>query len=469
MIKIKIHRGTHQIGGCATEIECNGERILIDLGANLPGMDENAHISDQELLDSVFGKDRSKKYNAVLFSHYHGDHYGLYKGIPDDIPLYIGKTAKGILKIVTSYIDRNEEIKGSSIINCMKTYEDKKTIEELQQMEITPISVDHSALDAYMFLIKAEGKKILFTGDFRDHGIANNKGQLWETIEDVGKVDVLITEGTMLSRTMETKLNIVHTEKELGKKAGEFFSKKKYNFVLVSSTNLDSIMEFYHNTPADKWFICDHYQAKLIMCAVENKHNYYEEYQGKHEPEGHFPGYAKHIILTSEGEEGERKIRVRMMLNNKGKELKKYKHLPLYFEYKEMNDSTLENGFVMLVRPNRFREKNGLNLFEKVVDKYTTEYNDETNMIYSMWQGYLKGDSEDKDITRLVGDQKELIHLHTSGHAYVETIAKLIDKVKPEIIIPMHTEMADSFKDFEEFAEQSKKVKVLQDNQEFFI
>lgn len=35
MIRIKIHRGTHQIGGCATEIECDGERVLIDLGANL--------------------------------------------------------------------------------------------------------------------------------------------------------------------------------------------------------------------------------------------------------------------------------------------------------------------------------------------------------------------------------------------------------------------------------------------------
>ena len=97
MIRIKIHRGTHQIGGCATEIECDGERILIDLGANLPGSDEEAAISDSKLLDSVFGVHRKRHFDAILFSHYHGDHYGLYKEIPEGIPLYIVSCAKHIL------------------------------------------------------------------------------------------------------------------------------------------------------------------------------------------------------------------------------------------------------------------------------------------------------------------------------------------------------------------------------------
>lgn len=70
MISIKIHRGTHQSGGCCTEIKANGKRALIDFGANLPGADENADIKDNESAD------------AVLFSHYHGDHYGLYKRVP---------------------------------------------------------------------------------------------------------------------------------------------------------------------------------------------------------------------------------------------------------------------------------------------------------------------------------------------------------------------------------------------------
>jgi len=33
--KITIYRGSHQIGGCATEICAQGNRIVIDFGANL--------------------------------------------------------------------------------------------------------------------------------------------------------------------------------------------------------------------------------------------------------------------------------------------------------------------------------------------------------------------------------------------------------------------------------------------------
>lgn len=36
-MKIQIHRGARQIGGCITEIATEGCRILIDLGSNLPG------------------------------------------------------------------------------------------------------------------------------------------------------------------------------------------------------------------------------------------------------------------------------------------------------------------------------------------------------------------------------------------------------------------------------------------------
>ena len=36
-MKIIIYRGTHQIGGCITEIQSNnGTRIAIDIGENLP-------------------------------------------------------------------------------------------------------------------------------------------------------------------------------------------------------------------------------------------------------------------------------------------------------------------------------------------------------------------------------------------------------------------------------------------------
>ena len=36
MVKIKIHRGTHQIGGSVVEIKTEKSRIFIDFGEELP-------------------------------------------------------------------------------------------------------------------------------------------------------------------------------------------------------------------------------------------------------------------------------------------------------------------------------------------------------------------------------------------------------------------------------------------------
>lgn len=36
-IKIDIHRGTHQIGGCVTEISAGNDKVFIDFGSDLPG------------------------------------------------------------------------------------------------------------------------------------------------------------------------------------------------------------------------------------------------------------------------------------------------------------------------------------------------------------------------------------------------------------------------------------------------
>ena len=95
----------------------------------------------------------------------------------------------------------------------------------------------------------------------------------------IGKIDLLITEGTMLSRMGETQRNSIRTEAELGRRAEELFQANKESVILVSSTNLDSIMEFYHAVPWGRDFVCDAYQAKLILTAMADKGKYYPKYR----------------------------------------------------------------------------------------------------------------------------------------------------------------------------------------------
>jgi len=92
-MKITIHRGIDQIGGCITEIATDNARILIDLGQNLP--DSEGVVSD-DLSNSEAIEKITQGVDAIFYTHYHGDHLGLFHYVPDDVRQYIGKVAKRV-------------------------------------------------------------------------------------------------------------------------------------------------------------------------------------------------------------------------------------------------------------------------------------------------------------------------------------------------------------------------------------
>jgi ribonuclease J len=306
-------------------------------------------------------------------------------------------------------------------------------------IRVKPMVVDHSALDAYMFLIEADGKRTLFTGDFREHGITGQGDRLEKMLKKyVGsKVDLLITEGTMLSRIHESNENKIITEKDLGTKAKDIFlcDENKYCFVLVSSTNLDSIMEFYHAIPYNRALVCDAYQAEIMKIAMEDKEKYYKEYR----PD--FLGGVKRPVYIV-GDVGE-------FHNVKG-----YRRADI----KKMK----EKGFVMFIRANANPSaKKGR--FDIILDCFAK---DNPLIVYSMWEGYLQGKHRNESLVKFLGDFRTE-HLHTSGHAYIDTIKKVIDIVNPMMIIPMHTECAHEFHKIKEFEKYANRIKVPNDGEVF--
>src|SRR5215469_831640 len=120
-MKITIHRGTHQIGGCITEIESNGYKIFIDFGEQLPG-NENADI-ELPIIEGLTCGDISK--SALFITHYHGDHIGKIGETVKDLPIYAGKTALEVFicfETRLSYIpDKNEAEKHKKILERAKT------------------------------------------------------------------------------------------------------------------------------------------------------------------------------------------------------------------------------------------------------------------------------------------------------------------------------------------------------------
>lgn len=369
-MKIIIHRGSHQIGGIAVEIKTDSTRIIIDMGDELT-MD-NSYQSKPLNISGV--TDKNGKRSAVFFTHYHGDHTGQLPNIRKDIPIFMGKLTKGILLATM----QNAEQETINRIKSAKIFEagQKKTIGDIT---ITPYLIDHSACDSYMFLIEAEGKKILHTGDFRTHGL---RGKAVPKIlrSLIKQVDVLITEGTNISR--ENKEII--TECQLQHKVKEYINKYKYVFAYTSTTNLERICGFAKAVPQGKYFICDEYQNKLLNIIEEHWKKYYK--------------LCDNI----------KKITYGINL------LPKFK----------------ERGFLMMVRDN--------SMFRKIIQQFDK---DKSIMLYSMWDGYrTHPESTIPEFLALAGKWE---YLHTSGHAYVEDIKEMVKIINPSCIIPIHTDIPE--------------------------
>ncbi|MGI5880260.1 MAG: MBL fold metallo-hydrolase [Syntrophomonadaceae bacterium] len=376
---IIIHRGTEQIGGCITEIGTNQSRILIDFGENLPDNYTPSSAMETPKIEGVtVGKANC---DAIFFTHYHYDHIGNFMNVNDGIPMYMGEIAKEIHMKISRRIYRKQPEKLAKAEN-IQTFKIAKKI-SIKDITVTPLLVDHSAYDAYMFLIEADGKRILHTGDFRMHGPRGSKVIL--TLEKyVEQVDALITEGTMLSRSGEKVLR----EYDLQCHAHQIMPKKKYVFILCSSTNIDSIASFYRANPHNRIFVCDQYQ--------------------------------KDVLET---------------VTNSGGRITDYYNFKYALSYgTNLLERMKSDGFCMLVRATPS--------FSKIMDNFPKA---ESLLIYSMWHGYIGDDAKHRkqEIIDFMSDY-EFQELHTSGHATPEAIAEVCKTVSPkQYIIPMHSEARD--------------------------
>lgn len=232
-MKLCIHRGTHQIGGIAAEISTASTRILIDMGDEL-SLDPNFVSAPLNIPGVTDGNGHCA---AVLFTHYHGDHTGQMLRIRPEIPIYAGALAKDIMRL-------SAERGGQKNEALCKRIETIRTFSAgvpflIGDIQITPFCIDHSACDSYLFLIEADGKRLLYTGDFRLHGV---RGNVMDKILDrrIGKVDVVVTEGTTVSRSEHE----VVTEWDLQKRVKAYLRQYKYVFVLCATTNLDRILRW---------------------------------------------------------------------------------------------------------------------------------------------------------------------------------------------------------------------------------
>ena len=366
-MNIIIHRGTHQIGGSAIEISTVSTRIMLDFGNEL-SLDEKYTPINLAIDGVTKGKPDC---DGIVISHYHMEHLGQLTSALSEIPIYMGELSKEIALIGAEHQDRDLYLRllGANTFRGGEAF-------SIGDIHIRPLVIDHSAADSYMFVIEAEGKRVLYTGDFRMHGLRHHVlDKLVNTY--IGEVDVLITEGTSLSRDADDCISEATVLDDIS----SYIQDGKYAFVMCSSTNIDRIMGIWQNMPTDKVLICDAYQKRILDTVVNNV--YYESSL-----------YRRHdspLVL------------------DKGK-------YPKYY---------MDNGFVCLVRAT-----------ENHISHIKEFPKDDVRIIYSMWTGYI----EENLVLKNLLDTYPSYICHASGHVSKDDLIKFIELVNPDAIIPVHTD-----------------------------
>ena len=388
-MKITVHRGSNQIGGCVTEYECNGWKLFVDYGEQLPGVP----MSDKKLeIDGLTCGDIRK--SALLITHYHGDHIGKITELPVELPIYMGKMAKEIALELTNHLGTvsEEHRKMAERLNKVNTFVPGKHF-TFGEFDITPIVVDHSAFDAYAFCIEAKELKVFHSGDFRKHGFRS--GKLSTVIERyVEKADYVVCEATNVNRPD----TVFMSEHELQKEFEKAFTENKYNVVYVSSTNIDRLFGLYHAAiRANRPFYVDAYQKGIMDIvagrdSVWGKSSLYK-YKESMEPRQ----------LIQRGAE--------FVVNDK------------------FINFVSEHGYVIVARQGERFD----NLLNRLPDEGRVRY-------LSMWTGYLDESKAayNPALAKSVGD--EYRNMHTSGHCDMKSLKDLITELDPKAIIPIHTD-----------------------------
>jgi ribonuclease J len=377
-MRVRIHRGSHEIGGNCVEVESGGARIVLDLGRPLDaGPDDDVPLPPISGLD---GNDPSLL--GLLVSHPHQDHYGLASQVSPKVPVFIGEAASRILHEAAFF--------GCAGLTCAPA----GLLRHQQPFDLGPFRITP-------FLV---GRRLFYTGDFRATGA---KAALFRRLLErpPAPVDVLLMEGTNVRGDAGPRGGC-RTEAEVRAAMAQTIGAAR-GLVLVaySGQNIDRLVSVFSATrKARRELVLDLYTA-VIAVATGN-------------PKIPQPGFGSLRVFVPQSQ------RRRVLESRRFDYVRRVKKCRLY----EQHIAARADRLVVTFRKS----------IEPMLDALPSALKGAV-AIWSQWPGYLDMPSGagTREFCRRHGIP--LIVHHTSGHASIADLQRLAGALKPGRVVPIHT------------------------------
>lgn len=396
-MRVRIHRGTRQIGGSVVELEAAGQRLLIDCGLPLDG-----DIKDETVLPPVAGfASPDPTLLGVVLSHGHRDHWGLLARAHDKLPVYLGEATERILNASGLFVPDVPLVQGAAHLR-----DGRPTM--VGPFTITPHLVDHSAFDAYALTVEAAGKRLFYSGDLRSHG---RKGALFEKLiaHPPQGIDVMLMEGSSLGRLNEDAHFPSETviENEL---ADRMRAAPGMVLVATSAQNIDRVVSIYRAAKrSGRSLLVDLYAAEILHAT------------GRHSiPQTSWEDV--HLFVP---------FHQRRKIKQSGR-----------FDLIERHGGGRVYAEQLAEHPHRYVVLFRGSLFEDLV---RAECLEGAHAVWSQWAGYLKDEQNQALLSKLREHGIGLDQIHTSGHSSIPDLKRLASAIAPRSLVPIHTFEAERF------------------------